>query len=155
MSMITQYARLRDGDLAELRDLLRTDHFAANDQITDRPHIDIDKAWGGLEFLLAQVDAPVDVISGGVPITDEQWGYDSPRMLTPDEVATAAAFLDTTPFGSLAAHYEPAALIADDVYPKIWHDPKSLDYLRESYETLAAFFHAAAAEGDSVLIWMS
>ena len=39
--------------------------------------------------------------------------------------------------------------------PKIWDDPKSLDYLRASYETLAAFFHTAAAAGDSVLIWMS
>lgn len=155
MSMITQYARLRDGDLAELRDLLRTDHFTANDRITDRPNIDIDKAWGGLEFLLAQVDAPVDVISGGVPITDEQWGYDSPRVLMPDEVATAAAFLDATPFAAIAAHYEPAALIADDVYPKIWDDPASLDYLRDGYEALVGFFHAAAAEGDSVLIWMS
>ncbi|MEV4133434.1 YfbM family protein [Dactylosporangium sp. NPDC049742] len=155
MSMITQYARLRDGDLADLRVLLRTDHFAANDQITDQPHVDVDKAWGGLEFLLAQVDAPVDVISGGVPITDEQWGYDSPRVLTPEEVATAAAFLDVTPFADLAAHYEPAALTADDVYPMIWHEPGSLDYLRSSYETLVAFFHAAAADGDSVVIWMS
>ena len=99
---------------------------------------------------------------GIVPVGFITGQLETERRREPEPVATPSGFvtmLMTDIEGSTALVHRLgdgySELIADDVYPKIWHDPRSLDYLRESYEALAAFFHAAAAEGDSVLIWMS
>ncbi|MEU5942418.1 DUF1877 family protein [Micromonospora sp. NPDC047548] len=59
------------------------------------------------------------------PITDDKWGYDSPRLLTADDVAQTARFLTDTPFASLAQRYAPAELITADIYPAIWDEGRS------------------------------
>jgi hypothetical protein len=82
--------------------------------------MDTDTAWAGLQWLLAKLDPPVDVIAGGEPLTADEWGYDSPRLLTVADVADAAQFLAATPFATLAEHYAAAELIEADVYPGIW-----------------------------------
>src|SRR5690242_14865399 len=104
MSTITQYVRLRLAELAELRRLLAEEPDAAYDYVgdlgmgdidepTSSRGMDTDQAWAGLQFLLAKAGTPVDVIGGGTPVTDDVWGYDSPRLLEPEEVSKAAAFL--------------------------------------------------------------
>jgi hypothetical protein len=157
MSMIMEYARLGPADLAELRRLLAEDPDQAYEFADDlAPRgMDTDKAWAGLHQLLATLDPPVDVVGGGTPVTDEEWGYGSPRLLTPDEVRAASRFLDTTPFASLAAHYDAAEFSAAGVYPNIWDEDDALDYLANTYDRLVSFFRAAADEADHVLIWMS
>lgn len=77
------------------------------------------------------------------------------RLLIPDDVTTAARFLDETPFTRLAAHYDPAELAAADIYPNMWDQQWALEYLADHYASPVAFFHAAAAGADSILIWMS
>ena len=47
---------------------------------------DTDKAWPCLQYLLAKAGASIEVIGGGEPVTDDVWGYDSPRLLTVDDV---------------------------------------------------------------------
>jgi hypothetical protein len=166
MSMITQYVRLRPSELVELRRLLAEKPDDAyeyandlgmgdEDEETSSRGMDTDKAWAGLEYLLAELDPPVDVIGGGEPITDDAWAYDSPRLLTPDDVVQAARFLTDTPFAALAQHYVPADLIAADIYPAIWDEDWALSYLEDSYTSLVALFRAAAADHEPVLVWMS
>jgi Domain of unknown function (DUF1877) len=167
MSMITEYARLRPAELSEFRRLLieaPDDAYEFASDLTDQDveeedptprGMDTDKAWAGLEYLLAKFEPPVNVISGGTAVTDGEWGYDSPRLLTVDEVMTTARFLDETPFGRLAERFDPAELAAADVYPSVWDEEWALEYLADAYVGLVAFFHAAAVEGDSILIWMS
>jgi uncharacterized protein DUF1877 len=158
MSMITQYAQLRPDDLAELRRLLagRPDEAQAYAVCLDSSRkADIDMAWAGLAFLLAKLDAPVDIIGGGAALTTREWGHGAPRLLTADEVATAAAFLDETPFARLAAIFDPAELTAAEVYPDLWAESWALEYLEDSYTDLTGLFRTAAAAGESVLIWMS
>ncbi len=166
MSMITEYVRLRPKELAELRRLLTEKPYDAyeyagdlamgdeDEEISSRG-MDTDKAWAGLQYLLAKLDPPVDIIGGGVPITDEEWGYDSPRLLAADEVAEAARFLSETPFALLAQHYDPAELSAAEIYPQMWHEEWALSYLEENFTSLVALFRAAAADHEPILVWMS
>ena len=166
MSAITEYVRLRPPELTELRRLLADEPDEAYDyagdlalgdpdEETSSRGMDTDQSWAGLQFLLAKAGAPVDVVGGGAPITDDEWGYDSPRLLDPDEVATAAGFLTGTPFAALAELYDPAELAAADVYPGIWAEDWALSYLGETYTLLVTLFRAAAAAGEPVLIWKS
>lgn len=85
MGMITQYLRLTPTELAELRRLLLEapdDAFEFASELAERDledgestprAIDTDKAWAGLEYLLAKLGPPLNVISGGTPVTDEEW----------------------------------------------------------------------------------
>lgn len=165
VSMVTEYLRLRPYELAELRGLLDAPGDEAIEYVeelstvdapdtpdSERRAIDLDKSWDGLRYLLALAGPPpVDMVSGGVPVTDQTWGYDAPRLLTPDEVASSARFLASTPFERLAANYDPAALDAADVYPGGWQDIDT-GYLAGWYRSLVDYFVGAAAMGDSVLV---
>jgi Domain of unknown function (DUF1877) len=165
MSMITEYVRLRPPELAELHRLLVKEPDDAYEYVGDlrmdedeevsSRGMDTDKAWAGLQFLLARLGPPVDVISGGDPINDDTWGYDTPRLLTAADVAEASRFLDATSFASLAEHYDPAELTSAGVYPGIWDQDWALSYLEDCYVRLVALFHAAAADRESILVWMT
>jgi Domain of unknown function (DUF1877) len=167
MSMIMQYARIRDAGLVELRRLLVEAPDEAYDFVDDladqdadstgsEPRgMDTDNAWAAIDYLLSQHDARVDVIIGGTAMTEDAWGYDAPRLFTSHEVVSASRFLDETPFAQLAPFFVPAELMRADVYPKIWDEEGVADFLADVYTRLVMFFRAAAAEGDNIVIWMS
>jgi len=112
--MIMEYVRLRPHELVELRRMLDEEPDSAyeyagdlrmvdGDEPVSLRGMDTDKAWAGLQWLLTKLDPPVDVFGGGEPMTDDEWGYDSPRLLAADDVVDAARFLTATPFASLTA----------------------------------------------------
>jgi hypothetical protein len=166
MSVIMEYVRLRPHELAELRRLLVEDPDSAydyagdlrmgdEDEAVSSRGMDTDQAWAGLRWLLAKLDPPVDIIGGGESMTEDEWGYDSPRLLAAADVADAARFLAATPFAALAEHYVPAELTAADVYPGIWTQEWALAYLEETYGRLVALFSAAAADREPIAAWMA
>jgi len=164
MSMIGEYARVTPQELDQiLRDPQWGQDFvdglceaypgeggAAGQRV-----LDVDKAWNGIWYLLNAVGgAPVDVVGGGEQVSDDDWGYGPARYLTADDVRAAAAYLRETTWEALASHFDPAHLQAADIYPAIWDDPHALDYLRENFQCLVAFFAAAATVGDAIVLWL-
>jgi hypothetical protein len=165
MSMIAEYVRLRPQEFTELQRLLLDGPEEAYEYVCDLQMgdeeegvssrgTDTDKAWAGLQHLLAKAGMPVDIVAGGEPLSDDMWGYDPPRLLTAADVAEASRFLDGTSFASLAEHYDPAELTSAGVYPGIWDQDWALAYLEDSYTRLVALFHAAATEREPILTWM-
>jgi Domain of unknown function (DUF1877) len=165
MSAITEYVRLRPHELTKLRSLLVDDpdeacEYAGDLRMGDEDEevssrgTDTDKAWPCLQYLLAKAGAPIDVIGGGEPVTDDVWGYDSPRLLTVDDVVTASRFLDATPFDVLAQHFDPAELASANVQPDIWAEDWALSYLQDCYGNLVWLFHAAATDREPILVWL-
>jgi Domain of unknown function (DUF1877) len=166
MSMVMEYVRLRSDELDELRRLVVEDpdeaaEYAGSLRLGDEDEevssrgMDTDKAWAGLQYLLAKLGLPVDVIGGGEPLTDDEWGHGPPRLLSAEKVAEAARFLDATPFSMLAEGYDQTEMMSTDVYPGIWETtPWALSYLEDYYAALVALFRAAAADHEPILIWM-
>jgi hypothetical protein len=163
--MIAEYLRLRPHELTELRRLLveAPDNAAeyADDLLLGDPDeeessrgMDTDKAWAALAHLLGKLDPPVDVIGGGEAVTEDEWGYDAPRLLTIDEVTEAARFLEGTSFAALTRQYDAAELISAQVYPGVWDQDWALSYLEDHYTRLVAFFRVAAADREPILTWM-
>ncbi|GAA4900868.1 YfbM family protein [Streptomyces coeruleoprunus] len=113
-----------------------------------------DKAWHALDFLLRRLAFPVDVVHGEEEIPgSEDWGYGPPRYLTPERVRAAAEALAATPPGKLTDGVAPADLAEADIYPNaVWQRGESLDYVTGHYEALVPFFHAAARDGDAMLV---
>jgi hypothetical protein len=167
MSMIMQYIRIRDEELVTLRELLADDPdgaFEYADELADGADedvpaehsrgLDTDKTWDAMAFLLHRANEPaVCVVRGGSRLTDDEWGYEPPRYLTPDQVSTAASHLDATPFYRLAEQFDPDQMTG--VYPNVWHDHDVLGYLQGWYERLATFFRHAAAERDGMIIFLT
>lgn len=166
MGMVIEYARLRPDETLTVRRLLDADPeqafeyieqlgiWMADDDAGATPRgLDLDKAWDGIRYLLDRAGPPpVDIIGGGDVISNEPWGYDAPRLLSPAEVAAAARFLQATPFDRLAAHFDPEKLTAAGVYPDIWEHDDALEYLAGWYQPLVEFVIAAADQGDGMLV---
>jgi len=164
-----QYVRLRPGELAELRRLVVADPNRAFDYVDelgdDEPEkptpaqtraYDTDKAWEAIRALLERAGPPpVDVITGGTPLTEDEWGYEPPRLLTADEVAVAAAHLRATPWDALAREYDAEAFTDAEIYPQIWDEEDALEYLRPWYTDLVTYVGAAADEGHALVVWLS
>jgi len=162
--MVTEYVRLRPYELARLRQLLVEYPDEAYDYVGDLQlgdedeemsarGMDIDKAWAGLQDLLAKAGASVDVIGGGEPITEEVWGYDAPRLLSAEDVRAASRFFDETPFAVLARHFVPAELTDANIEPPVWSEEWALEYLEQNYTKLVELFRAAACDDEPILVW--
>jgi hypothetical protein len=152
MSVVTYYSRPTPAQLDELRRLLDSDVPAALQHLDGLPGSHVDRAWAGLHFLLLDLDPPIDVINGGEPLTEAR----PVRLLTAEEVATAAGFLATTPFTALATGYDRALMESIGVYPAdLWEADWALSYLEENYDRLTAVFREAAAAGDPLVISQS
>ncbi|GIE34306.1 hypothetical protein Ait01nite_073510 [Actinoplanes italicus] len=152
MSVVTYYSRPTPEQLDELRRLLDSDVLAALEHLGGLPGSHIDRAWAGLHFLLLDLDAPVDVINGGEPLTEAH----PVRLLTAGDVATAAGFLAATPFTALAGGYDRALMESIGVYPEdLWEAEWALSYLEDNYTRLTAVFGEAAAAGDPLLVHRS
>ncbi|EWC60747.1 hypothetical protein UO65_4030 [Actinokineospora spheciospongiae] len=158
MGMIGHYVRLPAPDVDRARSdrgwVLGLFHDPA---YADRV-LDTDKAWHGVQFLLERSGAPVDPVFGGAELAGPPGTAPEEAVLEfpPTRVAAIAAHLSATPFDLLAAHFDPAELTGAGVYPMIWEDPEEdLAYLGGAYRGLVELFTAAAAGGDTVLLWIS
>lgn len=120
----------------------------------------IEKAWHGIHYLLAGdadfVDTPAGwAVLGGTEFGDDKGGR-RVRWLAPDDVRRVAAALPGVQMFS--DRYAPELMNRDAIYPEgVWvrDGDNARDYLVEHYETLLAFYRAAAERGDGVLLWIS
>lgn len=127
------------------------DDFYAQDELPDNAEVDLEKSWAGLIYLMEAENLGFGMLDSGVRIIADDNCIDSWNA---QDVKTKAKTLSATPFEKLAAHYNPASMMAEDVYPQMWeHDPESeLESLQWNYERLVEFFAATAASGNGVLM---
>ncbi|SIH38930.1 Domain of uncharacterised function (DUF1877) [Mycobacteroides abscessus subsp. abscessus] len=114
----------------------------------NEPTGDLDRAWGGLDYLLGCSRTPVILLFTGTIIDPASFS-----VWSVDDVKSAAGHLAATSFETLAAHYDPAAMNAEGIYPKDWEAPESsLPYLQLHYANLQKFLqHAASTQ--SAALW--
>lgn len=163
MGMAGCFAAADTRTLAELEtDPGRIEDFLYPDDGEGEPdnYTDVDKAWHGIHYLLNGNGDPGEgplgqAIMGGKAIGDDL-GYGPARILRPDQVRViAGALIDES---LLRSRYAPQAMEAAGIYPvRIWvrDGDEALDYLVEHYRELVAFYRAAAARGDGVVLWLT
>ncbi len=126
--------------------------------------LDVDKAWHGIHFLLTgsawEGEPPLSfIVRGGREVGDVDVGYGPARVFTSAEVKTIAAALLPLTRDVLERRFDPAAMTRLDIYPAIWDRPReeddTLEYLLESYESLAEFIAGAAREGEGLIVYVN
>lgn len=154
-----EYLRLTPGELARaIEDLGSAADLAegARGAEDEARYLSTHKAWHAIAFLLERAAFPVDIVYGEEAFTqDDDWGLGPPRYLTADRVRIAADALAAVTYDTLTAGVDRADLAQADIYPKIWDEPDSLEWVQAWYEPLVAFFADAARQGDAMLVWLS
>lgn len=121
------------------------------------PELDLDKSWHGIHYLLTgtawRIGEGADAaILGGAEI-GQDGGYGPARLLDQSTVRAVATALDALDVEVLRARFDPEAMAAAEIYPAIWtNGVDELDYLMSHYTQLRRFYHAAAANGQAVLL---
>ncbi|ADD45847.1 YfbM family protein [Stackebrandtia nassauensis] len=127
------------------------DEFYEDDDIDPLADLDLEKSWGGLIYLSDEAGLGLSLLDSGTRIISDDTcidGWDA------DEVKATAKALSETPFSKLVAHYNPAAMMSQEVYPRVWDaDPEGeLESLEWNYRQMVEFFTAAAAANHAVLM---
>jgi hypothetical protein len=118
--------------------------------------LDLDKAWHGIHFLLTGSSWETspgagEAVLGGDPIGDDL-GYGPARLLPAERVQLVAAALREVTADSLRARFDPAALLAEAIYPQVWDDEDFANYLLPNFLSLQEFYLAAAEDKQAVLL---
>ncbi|MEU4316781.1 DUF1877 family protein [Nocardia sp. NPDC024068] len=142
MGIVVSFDRVSEAQLAQVRSD-PDQHWEVIDDGRDRrtePDGYLDKAWQGLSDLLESAGTGIDLVLDGDPIDDSEFLFGWSSAL----VRRTAEKLSDTPFTTLAAHAEAAAV-----------DEAELGYLRQYYDVLVKFFDSAAVAGSAAIMSMS
>ncbi|MDG4829052.1 YfbM family protein [Solwaraspora sp. WMMD1047] len=122
------------------------------------PELDLDKSWHAIHYLLTGTAWDTDegagaAILGGDEIGEDN-GYGPARLLSPENVRTVAAALDTLHLDTLRTRFDPKAMAAADIYPNIWDRTNEVfdTYLASYFVQLRSFYSKAAANDQAVLL---
>lgn len=155
MQMI--YRRTTPEEVCELeRDPDLAAHLLADGP--DERLLDLGRAWHGIHFLLSGsawggTPPAFDAVLGGVQLGDPTT-YEPVRLLDVSAVVAVATHLAAHGPGVLTPRFTHRALQQAEVYPDdAWREPDALPtFLLPAYGRLTAFFCAAAAARDAVLV---
>ncbi len=127
----------------------------AVDFLLDRLGFEIPLVLGAESFVaLPDVDPDSPEILDFMENLEHHWGYGPPAYLTPEQVAAAAAQLDTFTDEDLVHGVDPAELAQADIYPGSWEQPGKLAWVTHFLPDARTFFAMAAKEGDAVICWL-
>jgi hypothetical protein len=120
------------------------------------PSTDLDEAWHGIHYLLSRgrEEAPLPLsflLHGGAQV-----GNVPARVFTSRETAAIHEAVSALSDAELARRFDPADMLAKEIYPKIWSRPKgeddSLAYLLQYLGMLRAFLSATTRIGFGMVV---
>ena len=165
MSMIGNYRRISE---ARLKDLLAHPEalsaflYPEDETPADgEEHLDIDKAWHLIHFLLNgqtwEGTWPlVGAVLGGTELSEEDIGYGPARYLLPGDVSEVSRGLSDISSEALWSRFDADAVRKAEIYPEAWQgDSGDREYITGNYDRLRLFFATAAAKGQAILLYLN
>lgn len=167
MGMIGNYLRVTKEELENyLADstLLENRVYDAENQ-NDNNLIDIDKAWEGLFFILTdksvataeEASAPLKwILTTQQEIdSDQDMGYGPATYTTIEQTNELANALNEISVDELRNKYNGKLMMEMGIYPNIWDNNESLEYLIENFSTLKNFYNKASTENQAVVFFIN
>ena len=134
----------------------------------DDAFLDIDKAWGGILYLLTgkafASGSPEDKVDSlnriffSAQFFDEDMdvGYGPAHCLTPEQVAGIHRKIASLTEADLKAHYNPEAMCEEEeLYPSLDWNEEDFEYLYSHFQALQSFFATAASRGEAMITFLS
>lgn len=165
MGMIMYLLRISKQELESYID--KPDLFLEN-RVDDAYSMDIDKAWGGILYLLTgkafASGSPEDEVDSlnriffSAQFFDEDMdvGYGPAHYLTPEQVAGIHRKIASLTEADLKSHYDPEAMNKEKkLYPSLDWNEKIFDYLYFHFQALQSFFAMAASKGEAIVTYLN
>ena len=165
MGMIIYLLRISKQELESYID--KPELFLEN-RVDDAYSMDIDKAWGGILYLLTgkafASGSPEDEVDSlnriffSAQLFDEDMdvGYGPAHYLTPEQVAGINHKIASLTEADLKSHYDPEAMNKEEkLYPSLDWNEKIFDYLYFHFQALQSFFATAASRGEAIVTYLS
>ena len=165
MGMIMYLLRISKQELESYID--KPDLFLEN-RVDDAYSMDIDKAWGGILYLLTgkafASGSPEDEVDSlnriffSAQFFDEDMdvGYGPAHYLTPEQVAGIHRKIASLTEADLKAHYDPKAMSEEEeLYPSLDWDDEDFEYLYSHFQALQSFFATAASRGEAIVTFLN
>ena len=165
MGMIMYLLRISKQELESYID--KPELFLEN-RVDDAYSMDIDKAWGGILYLLTgkafASGSPEDEVDSlnriffSAQLFDEDMdvGYGPAHYLTPEQVAGINHKIASLTEADLKSHYDPEAMSEEEeLYPSLDWDEEDFDYLYFHFQALQSFFATAASRGEAIVTYLS
>jgi hypothetical protein len=167
MEMIGNLFRVTSKDLDEIlenSDILEDKIYAEEGEHL-KDFLDLDKSWDGIFYLLTgygmddleRVESPLSsVLYGGEVVDkDQDVGYGPAQYITPDQVKELSNVLEPITKEDLQKKYDGEAMMKAEIYPEVWNESESLDYLLEGFEETKKFYKQAAIENKAVIFFIN
>ena len=165
MGMIMYLLRISKQELESYID--KPELFLEN-RVDDAYSMDIDKAWGGILYLLTgkafASGSPEDEVDSlnriffSAQLFDEDMdvGYGPAHYLTPEQVAGIHRKIASLTEAELKARYNPEAMNKEKkLYPSLDWNEKIFDYLYFHFQALQSFFATVASRGESIVTFLN
>ena len=165
MGMIMYLLRISKQELESYID--KPELFLEN-RVDDAYSMDIDKAWGGILYLLTgkafASGSPEDEVDSlnriffSAQFFDEDMdvGYGPAHYLTPEQVAGIHRKIASLTEADLKARYDPEAMNEEEeLYPSLDWNEEIFEYLYFHFQALQSFFAMAASRGEAIVTFLS
>ena len=152
----------------ELESYIDKPELFLENRVDDAYSMDIDKAWGGILYLLTgkafASGSPEDEVDSlnriffSAQLFDEDMdvGYGPAHYLTPEQVAGINHKIASLTEADLKSHYDPEAMNKEEkLYPSLDWNEKIFDYLYFHFQALQSFFATAASRGEAIVTYLS
>jgi hypothetical protein len=158
MGMIGNLFRVSTKDLEEiLKDssLLETKLYSENsDHANDL--LDLDKSWEAIFYLLtgygiaeieeAEIPLSWTLFSGQLIDEEQNLGYGPAHYIDADQVKQLNKELEKITTDELRRKYNGKEMDAAGIYPQVWNEAESIDYVIDFYGQLKEFYQTAEKE---------
>ena len=167
MGMIGNYLRVTKDELENyLADSsLLEDRVYDDENHNDKNLIDVDKSWEGLFFLVTgkslataeEALAPLLwILTPQQEIDpDQDMGYGPATYTTIEQTKEVNNALNKITVDELRKKYNGKLMMEMGIYPEVWDDNESLEYLIENFNTLKDFYDKASALNQAVIIFIN
>ena len=165
MGMIMYLLRISKQELESYID--KPELFLEN-RVDHAYSMDIDKAWGGILYLLTgkafASGSPEDEVDSlnriffSAQLFDEDMdvGYGPAHYLTPEQVAGIHRKIASLTEAELKARYNPEAMNKEKkLYPSLDWNEKIFDYLYFHFQALQSFFATVASRGEAIVTFLN
>ena len=167
MSMIGNYLRVTNEELTEyLGDSSRLERRVYDEgSVGDPNHLDIDKSWEGIFFLLTgqslatsdEANPPFSwILLGPKEIDSEQdMGYGPATYTTPEQTKELSAAINKLTLDEIKSRFKGEVMNEMGIYPVIWSQAETREYLFDHFNLLKDFYTVASTNNQAVIIFIN
>lgn len=136
------------------------DYLALEENLESDSCLDLGKLWEGIYYMLtgegiSDIEEPTvlsrSLFSLQVLDEDQDLGYGPAHFLNVAQVEETVKALNKRDFNSEIYSINGSEMMEKEIYPSVWVDKESIDYLKETFSLFLLFYRKAAENKEATI----